>query len=296
MDSSQIRELLPWFLNGTLEPGERATVIKALRQHPELRQELAETWLAGQTFGQRIPTEDVVAYVFGGSTTIDPEVIEKLADPEEVAMVRESLAALRQETQSATAGRAEEGQVVAFKRPVAAPRRSYLPAALAAGLMSLVAFGGWITTWQSQRSDLVQAENRIEELSQALEGARVRLAASSAATLANVVAFKLVDTQRSGSADNAIALPPSVQAVTLNLPAPAGAADSANLELRLQNSAGLVIERIAVDPLNNAVTATVPATALPPGIYRAELGESGAEDAWQALAGYSLEIEPWSEE
>lgn len=134
-------ELLPWWVNGTLEEGERGEVRRHLQECERCRQALAETREAWEIFGQHLPSEALVAIAYGEpSAGIDPAVAERhLAScPECAAELELARTSRRLE---------EDGRIAVFParqaREERAPR-SWRAAALAAGLVGLVAAGGWL--------------------------------------------------------------------------------------------------------------------------------------------------------
>lgn len=137
-------ELLPWYLNGTLDESEKREVREHLNGCEACRQALEETRLAWTIYDQHIPSEALVALAWGESPEgYDPEVLERhlRSCPEcaaELELVR-------------TSRRLEEEDGVAlFARPapkLTAPARApWRTAALAASLAGMVAFGGWFWT------------------------------------------------------------------------------------------------------------------------------------------------------
>ncbi|MEM7051373.1 MAG: hypothetical protein AAF604_17015 [Acidobacteriota bacterium] len=290
MDRDQIRELLPWYLNGSLEEKERTAVAEALAADPELRRDLVETWRVGKTFGERVPTAELVAHVFGDATSLDGELIERLADPEEIALLKESLARL-----------SDAPEVVPF--PAAQPaRRSWLPAAMAAGLMTLVASGGWFNEWQNglRLADDKQAvEQQLAAVEQQKEDALDRLAASAGGdltTAANIAVTFLADGVQRGepAIANQLALRPGSELHLFELNAPEDQADYGELQLRLLDGDGN--EKVRVNGLevqgNGRITALVDRELLTPGLLRGELRGRTGDGEWQLLRSYALEITP----
>jgi uncharacterized protein YoxC len=163
MNCEKATELLPWYLNGTLDESERREVREHLAGCEACRKALEDTRLAWTIYDQHIPSEALVALAWGESPEgyDDPDLLERhlRSCPEcaaELELVR-------------TSRRLEEDDDVAlFARPaprlspgVAAPVRApWRSAALAAGLAGLVAASGWIWT-AGQARDL---ERRLAEV------------------------------------------------------------------------------------------------------------------------------------
>ncbi len=141
-------ELLPWYLNGTLEEQEQRDVREHLAGCERCRQALAETRLAWRIYDQHLPTEALVALAWGEKPEgQDPSVVERHLQscPQcsaELELVRTSRA-LEEE---------DGGRVALFPgarrttETSARPVRSggWRSAALAAGLAGMVAAGGWL--------------------------------------------------------------------------------------------------------------------------------------------------------
>ena len=143
MTCDQSIELLPWYLNGTLESGERAEVRQHLETCEQCRAALAETGQAWSVFAQHIPIQDMVALAWGERPSgIDPALAEEhLASCLECAAELELARTSRREEE-------DEGKVVPFPAPTP-PRtdrtyRGWRAAALAASLSAVVAGAGWL--------------------------------------------------------------------------------------------------------------------------------------------------------
>ncbi len=150
MTCDQSIELLPWYLNGTLEAGERAEVRRHLETCERCRAALAETGQAWSVFAQHVPTPDLVALAWGES----PSGIDPTAAEEHLASCAECTAELELARMSRRLE--EENNVALF--PVAKPRpatgvapRTWRATALAASLAAVVAAGGWLHTAQEGR-------------------------------------------------------------------------------------------------------------------------------------------------
>lgn len=181
MNTERARELLPWFLNGTLEADEREELLATLREDEELRRELAETQQAGEIFGQHVPAADLVAHVFGERVGLEHARIEAhvaLCErcAEEVALVHESRtlsAGDRAGEPIAVPEDRRQGRLLTFLRsnlrpylqPAAAgPSTRWQAAALAASLVALVGLGGWAWSWQQTEGRVAALEGRITDL------------------------------------------------------------------------------------------------------------------------------------
>src|ERR1700704_4114704 len=78
MTCDQTIELLPWYLNGSLESGELADVRQHLETCESCRAALAETGQAWSLFAQHIPAPDMVALAWGERPSgIDPAAAEE---------------------------------------------------------------------------------------------------------------------------------------------------------------------------------------------------------------------------
>lgn len=163
MNCEQATELLPWYLNGTLDESERRAVREHLAGCEGCRQALEDTRLAWTIYDQHIPSEALVALAWGESPEgYDPHIADILdrhlrSCPEcaaELEMVR-------------TSRRLEEDDRIALfrfsqetaSRTVTRKPGAWRNAALAAGLAGMVAFGGWFWT-AAQTRDL---ERRLAE-------------------------------------------------------------------------------------------------------------------------------------
>ena len=95
----EIRELLPWYVNGSLDAAEHEAVESHLASCEECRAELEDTRFALAVAVQHLPTEVLVAYVAGDDPGVDPELLAThLAScaecAEELALLRDSHDAL----------------------------------------------------------------------------------------------------------------------------------------------------------------------------------------------------------
>lgn len=169
-------ELLPWFLNGTLDPHEREAVRRHLQECEACRLALTETREAWQTFDQHLPTETIVALAYD-------EVPPGLA-AQEAALHLATCARCAAELEMARTSRRLEGEenVLPFaaRRPALATAastrapRGWQMTALAAGLAGVLGLAGWM--------------NRGQELSALREQLAARGAESPAASAPQLVA------------------------------------------------------------------------------------------------------------
>jgi anti-sigma factor RsiW len=140
-----VAELLPWYLNGTLDEREQGEVRVHLEGCTKCRQALDETRLAWRIYDQHIPSEALVALGWGETPEgLDPDVLERHLEtcPQcaaELEMVR-------------TSRKLEEDERIALfptsARPVKTERSApgWRTAAMAAGLAGVVAASGWVWT------------------------------------------------------------------------------------------------------------------------------------------------------
>jgi hypothetical protein len=159
MNCERADELLPWYLNGTLDEEERRDVREHLADCEGCRRALEDTRLAGTIFDQHIPAAGLVALAWGeepdGSGVLERHLQscpECAADLELARMSR----------------RLEEDGRIALFPGAASPPASLIArrpsvwraAALAAGLAGVAAAGGWI--WSAgQARDL---ERRLADV------------------------------------------------------------------------------------------------------------------------------------
>jgi anti-sigma factor RsiW len=152
MTCEQAIEILPWYLNGTLEAKEQEEVRHHLATCEACRRALAETREAFRIFDQHLPAEALVALAWGGTPAgIDPALAERhLAACPQCASELEL---------ARTSHHLEEDDRVALfpGKPAAAPARetrrdgesrTWRRAALAASLAAVVGLSGWIFSAQ----------------------------------------------------------------------------------------------------------------------------------------------------
>src|SRR6185436_4218978 len=139
-----VRGMLPWLLNSTLDDDERRQVLQHLATCETCRQDLAATRLAAEIFDQHLPAEAILALAWDETPRgIDPELLdEHLAGCPRCAAELE-LARMSRRLE-------EDDRIVPLKRRIApAPAttwRGWKAAAVAAGLAGVVASAGWFQT------------------------------------------------------------------------------------------------------------------------------------------------------
>src|SRR5215207_5880271 len=78
LNCDHVAELLPWYLNGTLDEGEQGEVRVHLEGCTKCRQALEDTRLAWRIYDQHIPSESLVALAWGETPEgLDPDVLER---------------------------------------------------------------------------------------------------------------------------------------------------------------------------------------------------------------------------
>jgi anti-sigma factor RsiW len=145
MDCEQAIERLPWLLNGTLAADERRAVEAHVADCGRCAQDLAATRAAWKVFAQHVPTADLVAYAADEPTAVGKETIDRhLAGcPQcaaELEMARASRALSEHEEVALLPSAAAQAAAGGRRR---APRL-WRSSALAAGLVGIVAIGGWV--------------------------------------------------------------------------------------------------------------------------------------------------------
>lgn len=134
---------LPWLLNGSLEPEERAALLEHLKGCERCREALGETRLAFDIFSHHLSAEQLVA--------LAAEEAPEGTDPELLRRHLESCPQCATDLELACLSR----QLVTEDKVALLPaarhksrRAAWWPAALAAGMTAVVLGGGWITTSQ----------------------------------------------------------------------------------------------------------------------------------------------------
>jgi anti-sigma factor RsiW len=272
MTCDQAVELLPWYLNGTLESGELADVRQHLETCESCRAALAETGQAWSLFAQHIPAQDMVALAWGEPPTgIDP-----LAAEAHLASCAECAAELEMARMSRRLE--EEDKVALF--PSSKPRpetetasRSWRGAAIAAGLAAVVAAGGWIHAVRqplpiaaSQQASAPHATNVID--------------------LGNSDAFRGPESAKTIRRD---------QFATLLLQAAkdASAAAPGEREAEIVDSNGRVVwKEPHLQPVTIAsyYSIALPPRSLAPGHYTLQLFSRGEGESRVARESWSLEV------
>lgn len=175
MDCQKAVELLPWYLNGTVDTAERAEVEGHLERCEACRAELAEAEAGQVLFGGHPSAAVLVDYAFEGSAVPTDLVEAHLAGceacAEELAMVRASRREMDREPPAEVAAK-----VVPLRLPDER-RSAWWPAAVAAALVGLIGIGGGLWSWsalQFERDSFARreraAESRIAELEAELRG------------------------------------------------------------------------------------------------------------------------------
>jgi anti-sigma factor RsiW len=189
LNCNHVAELLPWYLNGTLDEREQGEVRVHLEGCTQCRQALEETRLAWQIYGQHIPSEALVALAWGETPEgLDPGVLERHLEtcPEcaaELEMAR-------------TSRRLEEDEGIALfptsvdRLPLPRHRgeggrgQSWRTAAMAAGLAGIVAASGWV--WTAGRAN--DLEERLAQAGRPPEAAPAPAPAPDAGRLSEMTA------------------------------------------------------------------------------------------------------------
>ncbi len=180
----QTCELLPWWVNGSLEPDERRQVEDHLATCAACRAELAATRAAFELYGRHLPVSAVVAWAERPGEELYAVDRGGTLSGALVAAHLEGCAACREEVEMARAGRralaAGEGAPappLAFRRRAAdaSPARHWRRWALAASLVLFaVAAGGWFLTARQ----VGDRAGRVAELERRLAEARSRTGSS----------------------------------------------------------------------------------------------------------------------
>lgn len=149
MRCDAVVERLPWFLNGSLDPEERAAIREHLEGCPACRAERAATADAGRLFGVHPSTGSLVALAFGD---LDPETAAALERHLAECAPCRAERALAEDSAACEAAPDEagperlEGPAPVRPRPA---RRWLAAAALVAALISAgVVGGGSVLLWQ----------------------------------------------------------------------------------------------------------------------------------------------------
>jgi hypothetical protein len=143
MTCDQAIELLPWLLNGTLEPQEREEVRQHLRTCERCREALPETQTAWRLFDEHLPTEALIALAYGEV----PEGLDPSSAERHLAACSQCAADLELARMSRRLE--DDDNVALFPGPRSqgvknGESRKWRSAALAAGLAGVVALSGWV--------------------------------------------------------------------------------------------------------------------------------------------------------
>jgi hypothetical protein len=155
MDCEHVAELTPWLINGTLQGDEGHRAREHLAQCRRCRQELGDTAAAWSVYQQHVPTEALVDHAFGRPATAPLDLIERhLESCEECAEQLELVQESRRLEQP------EAADSLASSRWRSSPYWPY--AALAAGVVCVIAIGGWIRSSQ-RAATLAQEQQAAQE-------------------------------------------------------------------------------------------------------------------------------------
>lgn len=154
MTCASVEELLPWYLNGTLEAGESSAIAQHLEECPQCRQEHRDAAMATASYAAHPTAEDLVDFAFHRLSFGDrlsrvqahlefcPSCIE------EVALIGESRDAL-ESLEEGELPAASTGSVVAFPEPKQPVESS--PTILRWAAAAAVAFLATAAVWQMSR-------------------------------------------------------------------------------------------------------------------------------------------------
>jgi hypothetical protein len=207
MQCEQAVGLLPWLLNGSLEPDERRALEKHLGGCAACRKELEQTRRAAAVYGAHLPSAEIGALAWERPLSeVDPEIARRHLEScegcaEGLRLARESRAL-------------EEGTGAPASAPWAArPRAAWRSPLLAtAACLALVSAGAWILAsrratslveaeLRSVSDQLAAAEAAVAELRHGEAELRRRLARAAAPQL-NLPVFELLPgSQRRRAAD-----------------------------------------------------------------------------------------------
>lgn len=149
LNCDHVAELLPWYLNGTLEEGEQGEVRVHLEGCTQCRQALDETRLAWRIYNQHIPSEALVALAWGETPeSMDPNVLERHLEtcPECAAELEMARTSRRLEEDERIALFPTSAKPAMTEVKTERPAPGWRTAAMAAGLAGIVAASGWIWT------------------------------------------------------------------------------------------------------------------------------------------------------
>ncbi len=316
LDCTRAEELLPWLMNGSLEPGASAELRRHLAGCAACRQAFEETGLAARIFGQHVPPQLLVSYAFGEPLAqeerehIDTHLPECAECAGELVLVRASREAL------SAPGPSE----LAAPAPRSPPSTWWRAAALAAGVTalllggaavwSLLRAGGLERRLADERARRTAAEStavrlgdergaadRAAEEAQAAERALEERVAALEAPQLNAPVFDLMPRDlvlRGPGAEAAtVEMPAGAAWVTLILAPPAPPVQGP-LEVEVVALGGTGERRVweASGLRRQALgdyTLTLPATLLPEGECELRLAV-GRQGARRAVAAYRFVV------
>jgi anti-sigma factor RsiW len=281
MNCDQAIELLPWFLNDTLEAGEREEVRRHLETCSRCQEALAETRESWRILDQHLPTEALVALAYGETPTgLDPALVDRHLS---------SCPSCAAELEMVTTSRRleEDDNIVPFRekpRPQQPPEtgayRGWRTAAVAASLAGLVAVSGWI-----------HSARQTEQLAKQARPGRTEIAAASPqrlelATSVNIPPDEEVRDQAAGP----ITLPaPAVGRQPVFALGPSYAGHYSHYEIEIRNERGDVLATAPGVPRdqNGYYGQLVFKGDLKPGVYKLQVfGVEGSRR--EALETYSV--------
>lgn len=174
MDCERVTEILPWFLNGSLDPSEQQMAREHLAQCNQCRKELQQAAFAGAAHQQHIPEQMLVDYAYD-RVTDDPDRLLVETHLEFCKDCSEQLALVQTSRRLMDA----DENVVSFQQPVPSPQarrmQGWQYGAIAAGIVGIIALGA---LWWSSRQvgnlneQQVAVNRRLESLQE--ENERLR--------------------------------------------------------------------------------------------------------------------------
>jgi len=276
-------ELLPWFLNGTLDPHERTEVQRHLQECEACRLALSDTREAWQTFDQHLPSEAIVALAYDET----PAGTSRRAATEHLASCARCAAELEMARTSRQLEEDDEGKNVlpfALGRPAPAapasqagrtpPRvaRGWQVSALAAGLAGIVGFAGWMNSGQQVRSLRERLAERPAASSP--EGAPL-VVATADPILLDPIGSKMRGVDGSDDSGDSEATLPAGEASSLQLNSsgeiePAERAAISSYRLEVLDAGGRKVTEAPVRLLKDG-NYSVTVDHLPPGSYELQV-------------------------